>query len=360
MKILQIINSLSTGGAEKLVCESTILFQKHRLVVDVLSLSKDKTIFWQELKKLTNGRIFGLTYKTIYNPLLVFKIIPYLNRYDIIQVHLFPSLYWVVLAKWISFSKTKIIYTEHSTTNRRRGIFLFRILDRIIYSGIKNVVCISDDVEKNLKRHLASDNSKFRKIYNGISVEIFQNAIAYPKNRFFNDECFILTQVSSFRYPKDQSTVIKSLQYLPEKVKLILVGDGPLIDIHKDLVKRLNLNCRVLFLGNRSDIPQILKTSDIIVLSSEYEGLSLSNIEGMAAGKPFIGSCVPGVIDVVKGYGLLFNVGEYTDLALKIKKLLDSTEYYHKVASRCFNRAQSFDIERMISSYIDLYKKSID
>src|SRR5690554_5836630 len=107
MKILQIINSLSTGGAEKLIIDSVPLYQKQGLTVDVLLLNNTETQFKSHLKETSKGKIDGLTIGSIYNPFLIFKIIPYLKKYDIIHLHLFPTLYWVVLAKLISFSNVK-------------------------------------------------------------------------------------------------------------------------------------------------------------------------------------------------------------------------------------------------------------
>lgn len=114
MKILQVINSLTTGGAEKLIIDSVPLYQNQGLTVDVLLLNNAETQFKSKLKETSNGRIEGLSIGSVYNPFLIFKIIPYLKKYDIIHLHLFPTLYWVVLAKWISFSNVKLVYTEHN------------------------------------------------------------------------------------------------------------------------------------------------------------------------------------------------------------------------------------------------------
>ena len=84
------------------------------------------------------------------------------------------------------------------------------------------------------------------------------------------------------------------MQLLPLEVKLVLAGEGVLKKKCQDLVETLKLKERVVFLGLRMDIPQLLKTADVVVLSSKYEGLSLSSIEGLAAGKPFVASDVPG------------------------------------------------------------------
>jgi glycosyltransferase involved in cell wall biosynthesis len=360
MKILQVINSLTTGGAEKLIIDSVPLYQNQGLTVDVLLLNNAETQFKSKLKETSNGRIEGLSIGSVYNPFLIFKIIPYLKKYDIIHLHLFPTLYWVVLAKWISFSNVKLVYTEHNTHNRRRDNLIFKMLDRFIYKKIDCIVTIADEVDSNLKKHLKLNEDKFQQIENGVDVNYYHSAIPYTKDKFFSGNDFILIQVSSFRWQKDQKTLIESLQYLPDNIKLLLVGDGPLIDESKQLAKELKLNERILFLGNREDVPRLLNTSDVVVLSSRHEGLSLSNIEGMSVGKPFVGSNVQGLREVVEGYGLLFEQGDYKELANIIMDLYNDTDLYKKVADQCYLRAQEFDIKRMIKRYISLYKSILN
>ena len=77
----------------------------------------------------------------------------------------------------------------------------------------------------------------------------------------------------------------------------------------------------------------------------------------MATGKPFIASDVPGLTDVVKDAGVLFQQGNAEELAQKIKELLSNDEYYKTIAERCQNRAENYNIDKMIDSHINLYKK---
>lgn len=360
MKVLQVINSLSIGGAEKLVANSLPLLQKNQLSIDLLTLSNKRTDLYKVLKKKFEGNIVGLTSSSIYNPLLIFKIIPYLRKYDLVQVHLFPALYWVVLAKTFSFSKIKVVYTEHSTYNRRRSNFFFKILDKLIYNRVDVVVAISDLVKENLLNHVESKMFEVETINNGIDIEAIFKSKPYSKSDFFEINDFLLIQVSSFRYPKDQNTLIRSLKYLPENVKLLLVGQGNLMKESISLVKHLQLTSRVVFLGNRNDVPRLLHTADIVVLSSVYEGLSLSSIEAMAAAKPFIATDAPGLTEVVSGYGVLFEIGNEKELAQKIQLLYYNKEEYLKVAKKCYCRSKDFDIQIMIKKYLNLYNRVVN
>ena len=143
---------------------------------------------------------------------------------------------------------------------------------------------------------------------------------------------------------------------LPKRVKLLLVGDGITKKECISLVKELGLQERVLFLGLRMDVPQLLKTADVIVLSSKYEGLSLSSIEGMASGRPFVAADVPGLSEVVDGAGVLFPMGDDKILAIKISKLIEDKLYYEKVVAACQNRAANYDIKTMVEKHLTLYK----
>ena len=151
-----------------------------------------------------------------------------------------------------------------------------------------------------------------------------------------------MIQVASFRYPKDQKTIIKSLQLLNKNIILVLVGDGPLKAECEALAESLGVSDRVFFLGIRMDVIRLLKTSDIVILSSHHEGLSLSSIEGMASGKPFIATNAPGLGNIVRDAGILFSVNDADKLAEEINKLLENSSYYNTTVTNCLKRANNF------------------
>lgn len=353
MKVLKIISSLNMGGAEKLLIDSVPLYQNANIKVDVLVLSNYKTQFWKKLKMQLKGDLIGLTSKSTYNPFLVFRIIPYLKNYDVVHIHLFPALYWGVIAKWLSFCKAKIIYTEHSTENRRKKYLIFKVFDRFIYDKIDSIVAISKGVQHNLKLHLNLDNVLM--IHNGIDLNEFSITSNDINFTFFDSKDFVIIQISSFKEAKDQATLIRSLLLLPKNVKLLLVGEGKLLEKNKLLAHKLKLEDRVKFLGNRNDVSNLIQYSDVVVLSSFYEGFGLSVVEGMAKGKPVIASNVLGINEIVENYGLLFNTNDEIDLAKKIYSLLNDNSFYQHISKLCLKRSKDFDIKSMVKKYIFLY-----
>ena len=136
------------------------------------------------------------------------------------------------------------------------------------------------------------------------------------------NEDILICMAARFSPPKDQLTLIRSMSQLDEKYKLLLLGDG---DTSKEikLVNQLKLNHRVYFLGYRLDADKIMKAYDIAVLSTYFEGFGLVAVENMAMGIPTICSDVDGLYNLVDGECLLFEKGNSTDLATKIKELAE-------------------------------------
>lgn len=350
---------MKTGGAEKLILDCIPLYKKKGIHIELLLLDSQNTPFLEKLRESMDLKIYFLGKGSVYNPFLIRKLIPVLENFDLIHVHLFPALYWVAIAKKLKNSKILLIFTEHCTSNQRRHYWFFKFIDRKIYSLYNKFVAITSEVETNLKQHLKTNPDKFVIIENGIDLARYQDANPLSKSFFFKETDILIIQVSAFRAQKDQPTLIRALLHLPETFKLLLVGDGILRVDNEKLVKSLELSSRVKFCGVRQDVPALLKTADFIVLSSYYEGLSLSSIEGMAAGKPFLASDVPGLRDVVKSAGILFPRGDEKKLAEEILKLAENPIYYKNVSYAVSERAKEYDIEIMVEKHINLYKSLI-
>lgn len=359
MKILHVIDHMEVGGAQKMVYDISLLQQKNGHQVKILALIHSGSFLETDLKK--KGIEISFVYanssnlKSIYNPLTIWKLRKYLVGTDIIHVHLFPANYWCAIYKTLFERKLKIITTEHSTNNKRRNKSYLKPIERFVYSKYDAVVACSQKAQNTLNDFLGKSLVKF--ISNGVNVETFSNAEAYSKAQAYglSDDSKIITMVARFQLPKDQNTVVKSLTYLPDYVHVAFVGDGALKNECEQYALELGVAERCHFLGVRSDVPKLVKTSDINVLSSKWEGLSLSSVECMAASKPFIGTNVQGIKEVVAAAGLLFEYGDAKRLATCIKELLDSQDLYHKVAKHCYQRAKDYDILKTYQAYMDCY-----
>ncbi len=361
MKILHVINSLNYGGAEKLLAETIPKYKSHGIDVDLCILSKIETSFSESLEKDHNIKILKPK-KTfsLYNPIHVLSLRKLFNNYLIIHVHLFPSLYWLALASYFKKKNTKLILTEHNTENKRRKLLLLKYIDRIIYKRFDKIIAISQGVHKNLQAHLGNKFNNIITVENGINLESIINAESYKKTDLnLKENLKTIIQVSSFTKQKDQKTLIKAVSLLTTDVEVLLVGDGPLKQEHLDYCKSLNIENKVHFLGYRSDVPRLLKTADICLLSSHYEGFGLSIVEGMTANKPCVGTNVSGLAEVLNNSGVLFETGDFKQLSAIIDKLLNNETYYNRIKQKCFNRSKNYDINIMVQGYVNIYKALI-
>lgn len=371
MKILHIITSLQTGGAEMLVVNLMPRFRALGHEVGVVVFNGEHTVLMERLgRECPECKIYRLG-TSYYNPWYIVKLIHIMRKYDVVHTHNSSPQLFAAIANIVC--RKKLITTEHNTNNRKRGNTILSMIDKWMYPQYDKVICISDQAEENLREYLnnvnGNDNGNSNEnmvkggvkvnniitIYNGVDVEAIH--LAQPIKELKGDK-FVVVMVAGFRPQKDQDTLVKAMALLPkEKYEVWLVGDGVRKESVECLVLSFGLQDNVKFLGLRTDVPRILKTADVVVMSTHYEGLSLSNIEGMAAGKPFVASDVEGIHEVTEGFGILFPHEDADALAEIIRRLHDTQDYYQQVADKCYERAKQFDISTMVLQYNDVYTK---
>lgn len=355
MKILHVISSLEIGGAQRLLSELLPLLKEKGKNVSLLLLCEVDSDFEHIIRK-SGIEIISLNVSNFYSPFIIFKLLKYFKQYDIIHAHLFPTLYWVAFAA--KLTSKPIVYTEHSTSNRRRGKTYWRPIEKFIYDVYKKIISISPQTQSNLKLWLSarSDDSKFIVIENGVNLDDYKNASKLDEITGLPGKNKIVLMVSRFNKSKDQETVIRCIPLVKDKsVHFVFVGDGPNRSFCENLVVSLNITSRVHFLGVRSDIPQLVARSYFGIQSSNWEGFGLTSVEFMAGRKPIIASNVDGLKQVVESAGFLFEAGDEKELSFLIDILLENKEVYRNVSQKCFERSKKYDINTMADRYIQLY-----
>ena len=352
MKILHVITSLTTGGAEHLMVDLLPQLRDLGNEVELLVFDGTRTPFYEQLEqKDITIHSLGIG-GNVYNPLNMFKLTKYIGRYDIIHTHNTACQFFAPMAKMLRLSRTKLVTTEHNATNRRRGKWYLKPIDRWMYAHYNHIICIADQTYDNLVNYIGQAHH-ISIIYNGVDVSRFLG----PVKDVAGQQSFLVTMIAAFREQKDQDTLIKAIAELPANYRLRIVGDGARRNALEELVRNLDVGNRVEFTGIRTDIPELLHESDVNVLSSHWEGLSLSSIEGMASGRPFVASDVDGLREIVQGCGILFPHSDHRALASAIQQLCENPQHYRDVAERCQAKAKQFDISLMAQQYNELYLK---
>lgn len=350
MKILHAITSLSTGGAEHLMVDLLPLLSDLGNEVEIAVFNSKKTVFYQQLEQAgIKIHDFSET-EGPYSYKHISRLKKLMKDFDVVHTHNTACQMFAALGK---NKRNKLVTTEHSTSTRRRKYKVFRYIDKWMYSKYDKIICIAEPSEESLRNYIGN-GYPITTIHNGIDVSRFADA---DKIDLGMPNCKIITMVAGFRYEKDQPTVIRALTHLPDDYHLLLVGDGEKRPELEAFIAELGLQNRAHLLGLRNDVPQILKSSDVVVMSSHREGLSLSNVEGMSSGNPFVASDVEGLREVTKGYGVLFPHSDDKALADIVLKLTSDEEYRAEVISKCKSRAIQYDISTMAENYNKVYQQ---
>lgn len=357
MKILHVITDLCTGGAEKLLVDLLPKIKEQGHEVELCVFYGVETPFLRMLR----GRginIHSLGNKpSYYNPRHLFKLIKLSRRFDLVHTHnTAPQLFGAIASL---YCKNTWVTTEHTTTSHRR-VWWFNPLERWMYGRYKRIICISDAAANAVRNIIGAQHLKIEIISNGVDLSKYQYPQPMEKNllgRCLSNKKVIL-MVGRYSYQKDQASIIKALQFLPDEIELWLAGYGETENELQALATECNVSDRVSLLGMRTDIPQLLKTADVVVQSSHIEGFGLAAVEAMAAGTPVIASDIPGLHDVVEGAGMLFEHENDVQLAELISHLLEDKVLYKNLVDNGLKRAAAYSIQQMVDNYINVYSQN--
>ena len=350
MRVLHVINSLAGGGAEKLLTDLLPRLRDRGIEVELLLLSGAQNE--QTARLASNGIAVRFSQaKRLYSPLQVPAILEALRSFEIVHAHLFPTFLWVAIA--VLFLPEKVaIYTEHSTTNRRRRHGPLKLVDALAYGRYSRIVCISQGVKETLAGHLRRIVAKSVVVHNGIDLARFT---AGSDSQPAQGQGKLVVCVANLLQGKGQDVLIKAMPLLPDDVHIALAGRGPLEERLRDLARALGVMERVRFLGYVDEVSSIYKTAKVCVIPSLWEGFGMVAVEAMASGVPVVASRIPGLAEVVGEAGLLFEAGNPSDLAEKISTLLNSEGLWAQQQRKGIDRARDFSIDRMADEYCRIY-----
>jgi N-acetyl-alpha-D-glucosaminyl L-malate synthase BshA len=175
----------------------------------------------------------------------------------------------------------------------------------------------------------------------------------------------VLVHVSNFRSLKRVQDVVAifaetRLRLPGADVVLHLVGDGPDREHIRDLVRDRGLQAHVRFLGERIDLPQVLRQAALFLLPSESESFGLAALEAMSCGVPVVASDVGGVPEVVSHgeTGLLAPVGDVAAMATHVVRLLEDPALRRRLAHAARRRAETvFPLRPTVARYEALYRR---
>ena len=351
MKILHVINDLGPAGAQGLL--------SNYLLADDSGLRHDLCLLYPTDPARTacfEGRpirIYRLDLARKYSLAAVVRLgrLIRCNRYDLVHVHLFPAQYFAALVAPF-FPGTRFVFSEHNAYNRRRDHRLCRYSDRLSYLPYQKIVCVSADTRKHLLDWLPGLAPKAVTVYNGVPLPPLEAS-----------ECrYDILLIGSLRSgAKGADLLLRAVARLGNELVphgVAIAGAGRLLPELVRLRDRLGLAGRVHFLGNRSDIPDLLAESRLLAMPSRWEGLPMALLEAMAAAKPVVAARVGGIPEVISDgrNGRLVPPGNVDALAEAMRDLLTDADHAARLGRQARQDVQArFSIAAYSRQLQDLY-----
>ena len=364
--VFELIDSINDGGAESLVREYALLLQENKIDVRVITLYENKksanyrvlkennikvsAIYrkWNLLTRVVN-RFFGRFIVTL-------KLKKYISHNIPSAIHIHQSLlkYVSPLSNMIDQKGIKLFYTCHSLPNR-------------YFSGknYKEQIAAKLLIQKNqlqmiaLHEHMAQELNVMFNIDNTL---VLKNGVDFKKFRGVSEtkqelrhclgvpsDAFVLGHIGRFVDVKNHTFIVDVFFDVYQKRKdtfLLLVGDGVLKDSIEKKLKDLGLQNHYLILSNRSDIPQLLKTMDVFVFPSKYEGLPITLIEAQVVGLKCIVSDTVSAESIVSKNAIQIPLN---DLQIWSDSIVSKAE------TDIYGDIESFDMRRVVKKLIELY-----
>lgn len=362
MKILHILPSIRSGGVANVVYNLASDQRLRGESVDIyISRPQEKFRAMETEFKSLGINIYFSRFLNRYDFRHIQEIKTFIRNYDIVHVHLFPDQLWANLA-YYCLPKSKrpvLVTTEHNTYNNRRKYVIFRCFDRFLYAPYDRIINIGIQTKINLDNWLRSEKLREKSVVISNGVDIDAIKIAQPADLSFlklPEGAKLVIMVARLIPPKDPLTLVKAMCFTDNNIHVVFVGYGSLEKKIKDLAGALNISNRIHPIGMRHDVPSLLKSADLGVLSTYWDGFGLVAVEYMAAGLPVLASDVEGLRDVIGCKDCLFKTEDYISLANKITNILSDKVLYNKLSEFFYTRCKSFDVKTTQNEYYRCYE----
>ncbi len=259
--------------------------------------------------------------------------------------------------------KIPTIFTAHGwaftdgVSSFRRMISL--PLERWVARYSQRIICVSEYDRQLALRYKVGRSEQLVTIHNGIP-DINEEEVLSHENSNEKREALRCIMVARFSAQKDYATLLRAASQVNVPVELHLAGQGELIASMRSLAKELQIEDKTTFLGPRSDIPELLSSNDVFILTTNYEGFPISILEAMRAGLPVIATDVGGVgeaiIDGVTGY--LVPRGNSKAVRERIEILARNPELRRKMGEAGRRRfLEHFTSQEMLNKTFSLYEE---
>ena len=368
MRILEIIPSLSSGGAERFVTDLSNELSKNNeiYVVTLFPLTDEYNFYLNEIS--SNIKVISLNKCRGFSLRVIFKLLFLIGKLkpNVVHTHI-GTLEYVFLANILKYHKCRFFHTVHSDAFKEGGAGVRMFLRKYLFQNkLSTPITISQESEDSFFK---AYGFKGNLIYNGraVPVDNIEEGVADLVSLRKSPNTIVLLNVARIVPLKNQILLVKCVNKLCQEgydIQLAIIGS------YKDDSKTYNeilenTSNSVHLLGERKNIFEYLKVSDAFCLTSVYEGFPISFIESLAAGVISICTPVGGLKDVIVNNENGFLSIDLTEKSYikALKNFIDSYSNNDKrleMKESIKNTFSQYTIETCACKYFDLFNKMTD
>lgn len=292
------------------------------------------------------------------------------EKFDIIHCHTpMGSVVTRIAAKSVRKNGTRVIYTAHGFHFYKGAHILnwllFYPVEWYLAKYTNTLITINKEDFERAKTKFGK-RCKDIQYVPGVGIDIQKFDFEMSEDEKINlresfglkKEDFLLTCVARLDKNKNQGFLIKCMQQLIKEknnIHLLLAGRDELNGKYQKMVKEMNLENNVHFLGNRNDVPQLLKISDVVVSASKREGLPVNVIEAMNIGIPVIALECRGMKDLVDEEINGFIIYDKNQMIYKILELYKNRIDLNEIKNFNLNKLKLYDVSYIVKIMKKIY-----
>jgi glycosyltransferase involved in cell wall biosynthesis len=364
-KVLFIIWSLEKGGAERFLTSLAKSMDRNKIEPTVCCLNWKGA--WAKELEDKGIQVIGLNKRRKIDFQAFIDLVKIIKngKFDIVNTYLWGADVMGRLAA--IFAGVPVIVSTAENVDIWKK-WWHRLIDKLLSYRTNKIIAVSGAVKEYYHKKIGIPLAKIIYIPNAIEINRFENIgdTKYLYDEFgLKPEDFILVCIGRLNAQKGHRYLFEALNLLNGRYrgKILVVGEGPLLENLKLQVANLNLKDKVIFTGKRKDIPQILHLADGLVLPSLYEGLPLCILEAMAAAKPVIATKAGGIEELVVNQetGFIVPAQNPEALASAIRNLMNLADKGKSMGKKGKEIViKNFSVNYIAETTTDLFISSIN
>ncbi len=247
----------------------------------------------------------------------------------------------------------------------------YQWMRRLYRPFVSHYFALSRDLASYLHEKVEVPIARVTQVYNGVDVGLFTPGGAIPSRingcPFDPSQCWIVGTVGRMQVVKDQPTLARAFVQvlaqhpeLRDRLRLVLVGEGPLRQICRQLLSEAGVADLAWLPGERSDVDDVMRGLHCFVLPSLAEGISNTILEAMASGLPVIATAVGGNSDLVTNgqTGVIVPPDNVQEMAVAIARLaLDPPRAAAMGRAGRTKVEERFSLPAMVNTYSQVYDR---